>query len=65
MTAFLRAASAVAAVAALALCALPPGAAAPEPKWPGFRGPSASGVADGQQLPLQWNAGPAATSRGQ
>ncbi len=25
--------------------------------WPGFRGPSASGVADGQQLPEKWNAG--------
>src|SRR3954462_13589901 len=25
--------------------------------WPSFRGPSASGVADGQDLPDQWNAG--------
>ena len=23
--------------------------------WPGFRGPSASGVADGQDLPGAWN----------
>jgi len=23
--------------------------------WPGFRGPSASGVADGQRLPVTWN----------
>jgi PQQ-like domain len=23
--------------------------------WPGFRGPSASGVADGQDLPIAWN----------
>lgn len=26
------------------------------PNWPGFRGPSASGVADGQQLPDTWDA---------
>src|SRR3954452_24604150 len=25
-------------------------------EWPSFRGPSASGVADGQNLPDQWNA---------
>lgn len=26
------------------------------PAWPGFRGPSASGVADGQALPATWSA---------
>src|ERR1035438_10448338 len=25
--------------------------------WPSFRGPTASGVADGQNLPVQWDAG--------
>jgi outer membrane protein assembly factor BamB len=29
---------------------------APASNWPGFRGPSASGVADGQQLPAAWDA---------
>ena len=24
--------------------------------WPSFRGPTASGVADGQNLPVQWDA---------
>jgi outer membrane protein assembly factor BamB len=27
----------------------------PSSRWPGFRGPSASGVADGQKLPDGWN----------
>ena len=27
----------------------------PVPTWPGFRGPLASGVADGQDLPAAWN----------
>ncbi len=26
------------------------------PAWPGFRGPAASGVADGQRIPETWNA---------
>jgi outer membrane protein assembly factor BamB len=26
-------------------------------EWPSFRGPAASGVADGQNLPVQWDAG--------
>jgi outer membrane protein assembly factor BamB len=30
-------------------------AAAPAGSWPSFRGPQASGVADGQQLPDHWN----------
>src|ERR1017187_4289691 len=25
--------------------------------WPSFRGPTASGVADSQNLPVQWDAG--------
>src|SRR5687767_10506828 len=29
--------------------------AAPDGEWPGFRGPSASGVADGQNLPVTWS----------
>ncbi len=29
--------------------------APPDGNWPSFRGPSASGVADGQQLPQHWN----------
>jgi outer membrane protein assembly factor BamB len=31
-------------------------AAAAAQNWPSFRGPDASGVADGQQLPVKWNA---------
>jgi outer membrane protein assembly factor BamB len=31
-------------------------ASAPSGNWPGFRGPSAAGVADGQQLPETWDA---------
>jgi outer membrane protein assembly factor BamB len=31
-------------------------AVAAEPEWPSFRGPQASGVADGQNLPQEWNA---------
>src|SRR4030095_12887141 len=30
--------------------------ATPSANWPGFRGPNASGVADGQGLPASWNA---------
>ena len=30
-------------------------ASAPSANWPGFRGPSAAGVADGQQLPETWD----------
>jgi outer membrane protein assembly factor BamB len=33
------------------------GAAAPPGNWPSFRGPQASGVADGQELPERWNGG--------
>jgi hypothetical protein len=29
--------------------------AASSPNWPGFRGPNASGVVDGQNLPASWN----------
>ena len=29
--------------------------AAPVPAWPSFRGPNASGVADGQNLPASWD----------
>ena len=32
-----------------------PRAAAPTGSWPSFRGPQASGVADGQQLPDRWD----------
>src|SRR6188768_550953 len=28
---------------------------AADANWPGFRGPSASGIADGQELPDTWN----------
>jgi len=34
---------------------LPPEAAAPAP-WPSFRGPNASGIADGQRIPLEWDS---------
>ena len=37
---------------ALIEAALP---AAPPARWPGFRGPNASGVAEGQNLPASWN----------
>ena len=40
---------------ALAWCALWAGGAAPGANWPSFRGPQASGVADGQNLPDRWN----------
>ncbi len=40
-------------VASLVLCALAAGA---PPNWPSFRGPGASGVADGQTPPVTWNA---------
>ena len=37
--------------------ALPPrSASAATGSWPSFRGPNASGIADGQNLPDQWNA---------
>ena len=32
-----------------------PGAAASTGSWPSFRGPEASGIADGQNLPDTWN----------
>jgi outer membrane protein assembly factor BamB len=40
-------------IASLAACAV--GAAAPPGNWPSFRGPQASGVADGLNLPDRWN----------
>jgi outer membrane protein assembly factor BamB len=49
-------AAAVAVTAALTLtAALLRSAPRESDNWPGFRGPSASGVADGQQLPDTWN----------
>ena len=36
-------------------CLIAPAGSAPDANWPGFRGPSASGVADGQQLPDTWD----------
>ena len=33
-----------------------PSPSPPDASWPTFRGPAASGVADGQHLPEQWNA---------
>jgi outer membrane protein assembly factor BamB len=43
-------------VAALILCASSlAGRRAPDDRWPSFRGPSASGIADGQHLPDSWN----------
>ena len=41
-------------VATLALAAL---AAAATPNWPSFRGPQASGVADGEPTPTTWDVG--------
>ena len=40
----------------IALFALIVAAAASAQNWPSFRGPGASGVADGQNLPVQWDA---------
>jgi outer membrane protein assembly factor BamB len=45
--------SGIAAVCAAVLCSAV--AAAPPGRWPGFRGPEASGVADGQTLPDSWD----------
>ena len=46
----------IAVVLVVALLQLGPTArTAPAVNWPGFRGPSASGVADGQNLPDTWN----------
>lgn len=53
----IRTAIAAAAVAALASSGSVGVESAAEAEWPGFRGPSASGVADGQRLPDTWNAG--------
>ena len=44
----------VAVTAALSVLSLS-ATAAPPPNWPSFRGPNASGVADGQNLPASWN----------
>jgi len=38
----------------ISLCAL--GAEPPSSTWPSFRGPAASGVSDGQDLPVTWDA---------
>ena len=43
------------ALGAAALLAAPGASSAPGDNWPGFRGPSASGVADGQKLPDTWS----------
>ena len=43
------------ALGAAALLAVPGASSAPGDNWPGFRGPSASGVADGQKLPDTWS----------
>ena len=43
------------ALGAAAFLAAPGASSAPGDNWPGFRGPSASGVADGQQLPDTWS----------
>ena len=50
-----RAAVAAAVVAAIAILPSRPIGSAGAANWPGFRGPSASGVADGQRLPDTWN----------
>lgn len=45
-------------ILSLVLCAIVSVAAAQGPDarpWPGFRGPAASGVADGQSAPLEWD----------
>jgi outer membrane protein assembly factor BamB len=47
--------AAVAIAAATALAAPPVGSSAAVPGWPGFRGPSASGIAEGLRLPTRWN----------
>jgi hypothetical protein len=44
-----------AALAAAVLAAVLSVNAAPQSTWPSFRGPAASGVADGQQIPDRWN----------
>jgi outer membrane protein assembly factor BamB len=54
MTTVRPATAATAAVIAVLLLA-PVGWGAETQQWPGFRGPSASGVADGQSLPDTWN----------
>lgn len=52
---FSRPAISAAAIAAIAILSSPPIGSAGAATWPGFRGPSASGVADGQRLPETWN----------
>lgn len=44
------------AFAFLTLSALTPRADQNVARWPGFRGPQASGIAEGQNLPTSWNA---------
>ncbi len=51
-----RSMATVVAAALLAISATDPLRSVASPNWPGFRGPSASGVADGQRLPEKWNA---------
>ena len=51
-----RHAAVAATTAFIAVLVLAPvGRSAETQNWPGFRGPSASGVADGQNLPDTWN----------
>ena len=42
-------------LAMAAAWAAPGVGSAPGANWPGFRGPSASGIADGQHLPDTWS----------
>jgi outer membrane protein assembly factor BamB len=51
-----RTGAGLAASALLALYVAAPIDSASEAKWPGFRGPSAAGVADGIHLPDSWDA---------
>jgi outer membrane protein assembly factor BamB len=50
-------------ILAVAALAVAPLLSAPADNWPGFRGSSASGVADGQKLPETWNGVTAANIR--
>jgi len=50
-----RAAVSAAVTAAIAILSSTPIGSAGAPQWPGFRGPFASGIADGQRLPDTWN----------
>ncbi len=50
-------------LAVAVFCVAPHVRSAPGEGWPGFRGPSASGVADGQHLPDTWNVATGANIR--